>query len=92
MQQRGWNRPAEHRQVFAAWDRVVPDGIGRRTRPISFRNGRLLVLVESAPLYEELRCFRAGELLRLLNHDLAGHESSGEGLGVSVRQIEFKRN
>ena len=54
MQKKGWSRGGEHREVFTAWSEVVPQTIGQRTRAVSFRNDRLIVVVESAPLMQEL--------------------------------------
>jgi len=87
MQKRGLGRRLEHRAVFEAWERVVPEGIAQRARPVSFRAGKLIVAVASAPLMEELRCFRAGEFLRLLNHELTG----GDGPHCLVQKVEFRR-
>jgi predicted nucleic acid-binding Zn ribbon protein len=87
MHQRGLGRNAEHTAVFAAWGRIVPDTIAQRTRPVSFRAGRLIVAVSSAPLLEELRLFRASEFLQLLNREL----SASDGPHALVRTVEFRR-
>ncbi|MCH2101015.1 MAG: DUF721 domain-containing protein [Planctomycetes bacterium] len=87
LQKRGWSRGGEHREVFTAWSEVVPKTIGQRTRAVSFRNGRLIVVVESAPLMQELQCFRQTEFLSLLNNYLVAR-----GQQVIVRQLEFKRS
>ena len=86
LQKRGFSRGQEHNAVFAAWERVVPAAIGERTRAVSFRNGFLTVVVPSAPLLEDLRCFRAGEFLELLNGELV---RAGEC--VTVRKVDFRR-
>lgn len=88
LRQRGIGRGHEHRAVFEAWERVLPASFAARARPVAYRSGRLVVAVASAPLLEELRCFRASEFLRLLNHELVG----GEGPHVVVRQIDFRRS
>ena len=87
MQKKGWSRGGEHREVFTAWSEVVPHTINQRTRAVSFRNGRLLVVVESAPLMQELQCFRQAEFLSLLNTRLVAR-----GQQVIVRQLEFRRS
>ncbi|MBL7008395.1 MAG: DUF721 domain-containing protein [Planctomycetes bacterium] len=87
MQARGLGRRLEHRAVFEAWERVVPEAFAKRARPVSFRASKLIVAVSSAPLLEELRCFRASEFLRLLNHELTG----GEGPHCLVQKVEFRR-
>ena len=88
LHRRGWNRTAEHRAVFQAWEAVAPDTIQKRTRPVSYYSGRLTVAVQSAPLLEELRCFRSGEFLNLLNHELGKHP---EHRHAAVQRIEFRR-
>lgn len=85
MQRRGFSRTNEHRAVFRAWETVVPRAIGERTTPVSFRGGTLTVRVHSAPLMQELRCFRAHEFLPLLNRALC---AAGEG--VEVRKVDFR--
>lgn len=84
---RGFSSTLAHREVFSAWHRVVPTAVGERTRPVSFRGGVLTVIVESAPLMEELRCFRAGEFLTLLNGEL-----SEAACTVAVRKVIFRRS
>ena len=86
LHKRGLSRGQEHRAVFSAWERVVPRAVGERSRAVSFRNGILIVVVPSAPLLEDLRCFRAGEFLELLNGELA---RAGEC--VTVRKMDFRR-
>lgn len=68
----------------------MPESIRTRTRPLSFRGGRLVVRVDSAALYEELLGFRSGEFLRMLNGYLGRHREGG--LGIAVRELEFRRN
>lgn len=87
LHKRGLGRRLEHRAVFEAWERIVPETIARRARPVSFRAGRLIVAVASAPLLEELRCFRASEFLQLLNRELTG----GDGPHCLVQKVEFRR-
>lgn len=87
MQKKGWSRGGEHREVFTAWSEVVPPTINQRSRAVSFRNGRLIVVVESAPLMQELQCFRQAEFLALLNSRLVAR-----GQQVIVRQLEFRRS
>jgi len=67
---------------------VPPEFIGR-ARAVSFRNGKLIVAVESSPLLEELRGYRAGEFIALLNQDIS---IRGEATHLVVRGIEFRRN
>ncbi len=88
LHQRGWTRTSEHSAVFATWERIVPKSIAERSRPVSFRSGRLIVVISSAPLLEELRCFRASEFLNLLNKEL---NAQPESRNVVVRKLEFKR-
>ncbi len=85
---RGITRTVEHRVVFEAWERVIPDNIRTRTRALSFRGGRLLVGVSSAPLFEELRCFREAEFLRLLNEEIT---RTGVTPAPLVTRLELRR-
>jgi predicted nucleic acid-binding Zn ribbon protein len=87
MQKQGWSRMSEHRAVFEAWQNVVPKTIGQRTRAVSFRGGRLIVIVESAPLMQELYCFRQSEFLTLLNQYLVNNSDN-----AVVQRIEFRRS
>lgn len=64
----------------------MPPEIAARTRPLAFRNGVLSVQVRSAPLLEELRCFRRGEVLQRLNHDLARLR----GTSVWVQDLDLR--
>ena len=85
----GLSRGTEHRRVFEAWERIVPPEFVARCHAAAFRGGRLVVAVESSPLLEELRCYRASEFVQLLNEQLA---STADAAHVVVRSIEFRRN
>lgn len=85
-QRHGWSRTTEHRLVFEAWDRIVPPHYLGRCRAVSFRAGRLIVVVESSPLLEELRGFRQEEFISLLNQDLV---RTGQAQAI-VRRLEFR--
>ncbi|PCH78933.1 MAG: hypothetical protein COB96_04890 [Planctomycetota bacterium] len=87
LHQRGWTRTSEYRAVFSAWERTIPESIAKRSKPVSFRSGRLIVVVSSAPLLDELRCFRSSEFLNLLNSDLGSHP---ESRNVVVQKLVFK--
>ena len=89
MQEFGLSRGREHRAVFRARENIVPGPVAKHARTASFRGGKLVVTVTSAPLLEELRCFRGGEFLGLLNEELA---KEPEGGLVFVRRIEFRSN
>ncbi len=86
MQRRGLSRSGEFAAVCRAWEKAVPPEVQSRTRPLSFRNGVLSVQVTSAPLLEELRCFRQGEVLQRLNHDLARNR----GTSLQVRELDLR--
>ncbi|MDA0667339.1 MAG: DUF721 domain-containing protein [Planctomycetota bacterium] len=88
-QQYGLSRSSEYRLVFESWDRIVPPVFVGRARAVSFRNGKLIVAVESSPLLEELRGYRIGEFIALLNQDISVR---GEATHLVVRGIEFRRN
>lgn len=86
-QKHGWSRQSEHRLVFASWERIIPQHYLGRCRAVSFRAGRLIVVVDSSPLLEELRGFRQEEFLSLLNQDLA----RGGQAQAMVNRLEFRR-
>jgi len=73
--------------VQETWCRVVPQAVAERARPLSFRGGRLVVGVASAPLFEELRCFRGDEFLALLNRELKSRTDTT----LSVEKLEIRR-
>ena len=83
----GWSRRAAHRAVFDAWDSIAPENISARCRAVSFREGRLIVKVNSAPLLEELRCFRASEFLGLINEELNREKT---GVVPVIRKVDFR--
>lgn len=85
----GLSRATEHRRVFEAWQAIVPPEFLGRCHAAAFRAGKLVVTVESSPLLEELRCYRASEFVQLINERLAG---GGDTAHVVVRSIEFRRN
>lgn len=85
----GLSRATEHRRVFDAWEAIVPPEFLGRCHAVAFRGGKLVVAVESSPLLEELRCYRASEFVQLLNERIAG---GGDAAHVVVRSIEFRRN
>lgn len=87
MHRHGFVRHAEYKAVFRAWDQVVPLPIRERARPVSFRGGRLIVQVDSAPLLNELTHFRASEFLLLLNKFLGAQVHQPMTL---VEKVEFR--
>ena len=89
VQKIGLSRGTEHKRVFGAWEAIVPPEFHGRCHAVASRGGRLVVAVESSPLLEELRCYRASEFVALLNQQLA---SGGDAAHVIVREIEFRRN
>lgn len=89
VQRIGVSRGTEHKRVFESWDRIVPPEFVGRCHAVAYRGGRLVVAVESSPLLEELRCYRASEFVALLNQQLT---SSADAAHVVVRNIEFRRN
>jgi len=89
MQEFGLSRGREYLAVFRAWENIVPGPVAKHARTASFRGGKLVVIVTSAPLLEELRCFRGGEFLGLLNEELAKEPEGGLAL---VHRIEFRSN
>ncbi|NOT35387.1 MAG: DUF721 domain-containing protein [Candidatus Eisenbacteria bacterium] len=68
----GWRAVGE-------WEEAVGGAIARRARAVSFRDGVLLVEVESAPWRHELALLKR-DLVRRLNHRLGG---------TSVKDLRF---
>ncbi len=85
----GWSRAASHAPVFETWERLLPPDWRARCRAVSFRAGKLTVAVDSSPLLEDLKAFRAHELLRVLNEAL---RISGRLPLVQVRALDFRRS
>lgn len=85
----GWSRASAHRAVFEAWERVLPEPWRARCRAVSFSAGRLIVAVDSSPLFEDLRMFRGAALLRLLNDAI---RAGGSLPVVEVRALDFRRS
>jgi len=68
-----------------AWESVAGKDLAERTRPVSLRNGTLMIEVRSAPLMAELRQFQATPLLRALQAHLAALQSAPEVLRLDFR-------
>jgi len=85
----GISRDTEHRIVFDAWDSIVPPKFKNKCRALSFRNGRFIVEVKSAPLMQELKCFRQSEFVMLLNQEI---KFNSNNQSLIVNKIEFKSN
>jgi hypothetical protein len=85
----GWSRASAHADVFEAWERVLPEPWRARCRPVAFHAGRLTVAVDSSPLLEDLRTFRAAALLGLLNQAI---RAGGRLPIVEVRALDFRRS
>jgi len=66
--------------LATAWGRVAGPDLALRTRPVAFRDGVLVVEVDGAALLQEVRGFRARELLAAL------HAEEG---GRKVRDLRF---
>ncbi len=54
-------------RVFESWSSVVGREVGRRARPVRFRNGELTVEVDSSALLHELACFTGEDHRRSIN-------------------------
>jgi hypothetical protein len=88
-QRLGLGRNQEHNLVFQAWENIFPEKYRTRMHPTRFYSGCLSVAVSSAPLLEEMRCYRQSDFLALLNDELSrlNHQST-----VVVRKLDFRRN
>jgi hypothetical protein len=85
----GISRGTEHRIVFDAWNSIVPTKFKSKCRASSYYNGRLIVEVKSAPLLQELKCFRQSEFVLLLNKEI---QINSNNQSLIVKKIEFKSN
>ena len=68
-------------RVYAAWNEACGPELARRARPVRFRDGRLLVEVESAAHLHELENFTGEGLARAANRKLARAE---------IRSVDFQ--
>ncbi len=85
----GWSRSTAHHTVFESWAQIMPEDWRPRCRAVSFRAGKLIVAVDSSPLFEDLRVYRSASLLRLVNEAI---RASGRLPIVEVRALEFRRS
>lgn len=88
-QRLGLGRNQEHDLVFQAWEAIFPEEYRKRMRPTRFHSGCLSIAVSSAPLLEEMRCFRQSDFLALLNDELSRLSNQSS---VVVRRLDFRRN
>ncbi|MBC8369918.1 MAG: DUF721 domain-containing protein [Planctomycetes bacterium] len=85
----GISRGTEHRIVFDSWNAICPPKYKSKCRAASFHNGRFIVEVKSAPLLQELRCFRQSEFVSLINQEI---QFNSNNQSLVVKRIEFKSN
>ena len=62
-------RRKELAAISLAWSRAVGPNVARRSRPVGFRGGNLVVHFESAVLRQEVECFRKAEILERLSEE-----------------------
>jgi len=67
--------------VYEAWGKVVGETLAQRARPVRFAGGELVIEVESAPQYQELKNF-TGEQYRLLANRELGR--------TAIERVTFK--
>lgn len=69
---RGWGRKQERLRLEEAWAEAVGPAHAKRTRVNSIRRGTLEVVVDGAPLMQELAGFHKRRLLQELRQRLSG--------------------
>lgn len=69
---RGWGRKQERLRLEEAWAEAVGPAHAKRTRVSSIRRGTLEVVVDGAPLLQELAGFHKRRLLQELRQRLSG--------------------
>ncbi len=74
------DRGVDEAAVIASWEELMGGPIARRTRNIFFRNGKLIIQLDSSTLRHELNLGRE-KLMTLLN------EKAGKEV---VREIEIR--
>lgn len=60
-------RRRQHTALCLAWIRAAGADVARRSRPVGFRGGNLVVCFESAVLRQEVEGFRKAEILDRLS-------------------------
>ena len=68
-------------KVYDTWREVLGEGLASRARAVAFRNGELIVEVESAAHFQELQSF-TGEAYRVAANQRLGAER--------IRRVTFK--
>jgi predicted nucleic acid-binding Zn ribbon protein len=58
-------------KLLHSWQKIMGDGIAKRTENIAFKDGKLTIFLNSAPLKEEL-LYRKEKILTLFNEELGG--------------------
>ena len=55
---------ARQKELLTQWEKVVGSSLAEQARALRYRNGKLQVAVQSAPLLQELSTFRKSQLLK----------------------------
>ena len=58
-------------KLIRSWDKIMGEGISKRTEKIQFRNDTHFIYLNSAPLKEELNYGRE-KIVKLMNEELGG--------------------
>lgn len=72
MKSRRMPRRGELAELRAAWGRAAGADVARRSEPVGFRNGALVVRFESSVLRHEVEGFRKEEILARLRAECPG--------------------
>ena len=86
LREAGLNKSPARNRVFDAWNGVLGPAERKRTKPVRFQRGELLVEVDSSPFLHELANFR-GESYRQRANESLGTETiqpSGDHVSCAV--------
>jgi predicted nucleic acid-binding Zn ribbon protein len=61
-----WGRRVAEARVLTLWEDVVGETLGKHTRPLRVREGRMVVAVED-PIWKQEIALLRGEIIRNLN-------------------------
>lgn len=81
LKSKGLKRPLSGK-VFSAWRKALGEQLGKRAVPVRFKDGELVLEVESAAHLQELRNF-TGEGYRVRANEILG--------GEHIQRVTFRR-
>ncbi len=64
----GYGKQLDEIGLIKSWDEVVGPMISKHTKDLSFKDGKLIVTIDSAPLRQELSFSKSKLMLKLNEH------------------------